>query len=80
MAGDAIDTYGKGFHIPTDERKYFTSYTLAAMLLGYIIGLKTIPKYMTQEAVLKYSAYSAYYLPLAPFSHTGMYRLLLWLH
>lgn len=47
MAGDAIGTYGKGFHIPTDETKYFTSYTLAAMLLGYIIGLITIPKYIT---------------------------------
>lgn len=56
MAGDAIGTYGKGFNIPTDETKYFTSYTLAAMLLGYVIGLITIPKYMTQEAALKYSA------------------------
>lgn len=56
MAGDAIGTYGKGFHIPTDETKYFTSYTLAAMLLGYIIGLMTIPKYITQELALKYSA------------------------
>ncbi|MEO6187669.1 MAG: sugar MFS transporter [Ginsengibacter sp.] len=56
MAGDAIGTYGNGFHIPTDETKYFTSYTLAAMLLGYIIGLMTIPKYMTQQVALKYSA------------------------
>lgn len=57
MAGDAIGTYGKGFNIPTDETKYFTSYTLAAMLLGYIIGLFTIPKYMSQQTALKYSAF-----------------------
>ncbi len=56
MAGDAIGTYGKGFNIPTDETKYFTSYTLAAMLLGYVIGLITIPKYLSQQAALKYSA------------------------
>lgn len=56
MAGDAIGTYGKGFHIPTDQTKYFTSYTLAAMLLGYVIGLVSIPKYLTQESALKYSA------------------------
>ena len=56
MAGDAIGTYGKGFNIPTDETKYFTSYTLAAMLLGYVIGLFTIPKYMSQQSALKYSA------------------------
>ena len=56
MAGDAIGTYGKGFDIPTDQTKYYTSYTLAAMLLGYIIGLMVIPKYITQELALKYSA------------------------
>jgi MFS transporter, FHS family, L-fucose permease len=56
MAGDAIGTYGKGFNIPTDETKYFTSYTLAAMLLGYVIGLITIPKYLSQQTALKYSA------------------------
>ncbi len=31
MAGDAFGTYGKSFNIPTDETKYFTSYTLAAI-------------------------------------------------
>jgi FHS family L-fucose permease-like MFS transporter len=56
MAGDAIGTYGKGFNIPTDETKYFTSYTLAAMLLGYVIGLIAIPKYISQQTALKYSA------------------------
>ncbi len=56
MAGDAIGTYGKGFNIPTDQTKYYTSYTLAAMMLGYIMGLLTIPKYLTQELALKYSA------------------------
>jgi len=56
MAGDAIGTYGKGFHISTEETKYFTSYTLAAMLLGYLIGLFTIPKYISQQTALKYSA------------------------
>jgi MFS transporter, FHS family, L-fucose permease len=56
MAGDAIGTSGKGFNIPTDETKYFTSYTLAAMLLGYVIGLIAIPKYISQQTALKYSA------------------------
>jgi glucose/galactose transporter len=56
MAGDAIGTYGKGFHIPTDETKYFTSFTLGAMLVGYIIGLITIPKYISQQKALKISA------------------------
>jgi glucose/galactose transporter len=58
MAGDAIGTYGKGFHIASDETKYFTSFTLGAMLAGYLIGLVTIPKYLSQANALKYSAIS----------------------
>jgi FHS family L-fucose permease-like MFS transporter len=56
MAGDAIGTYGKGFGISTDYTKYFTSITLGAMLLGYVIGLFSIPKYLTQQTALKISA------------------------
>ncbi len=56
MAGDAIGTYGKGFNIPTDETKYFTSYTLVAMGIGYIAGLIAIPKYISQSQALKISA------------------------
>lgn len=56
MAGDAIGTYGKGFAISSDQTKYFTSFTLAAMLLGYLIGLATIPKFITQQRALVISA------------------------
>lgn len=71
MAGDAIGTYGKGFNIPTDETKYFTSYTLAAMLLGYIIGLIAIPKYFSQQAALKYSALLGILFTIAAFLTKG---------
>jgi FHS family L-fucose permease-like MFS transporter len=56
IAGDAIGTYGASFNIPADETKYFTSFTLGAMLIGYIVGLSTIPKYISQEGALKISA------------------------
>jgi FHS family L-fucose permease-like MFS transporter len=56
MAGDAIGTYGKGFNISSDQTKYFTSFTLAAMLVGYIAGLITIPKIISQSQALKMSA------------------------
>lgn len=56
MAGDAIGIYGKSFGIPLGETKYFTSFTLVAMLIGYIIGIIAIPKIISQEASLKYSA------------------------
>jgi len=56
MAGDAIGIYGKGFGIPTDQTKYFTSFTLGAMLLGHIAGLASIPKYISQQKALTVSA------------------------
>jgi MFS transporter, FHS family, L-fucose permease len=56
MAGDAIGTYGRGFNLPLDETKLFTMYTLAAMLLGYVLGLITIPRFISQERYLAASA------------------------
>lgn len=71
MAGDAIGTYGKGFGISTDYTKYFTSFTLGAMLLGYVIGLFTIPKYLTQQAALKISAILGIIFTLAAYFTSG---------
>ena len=56
MAGDAIGTYGQSFHLPLDETKFFTSFTLAAMLVGYIVGFLLIPRHVSQERYLAFSA------------------------
>src|SRR5690606_14995356 len=56
MAGDAIGAYAQGFNIPAAETTIYTSFTLGAMLVGYIIGLFTIPKIITQGQALKISA------------------------
>lgn len=56
LAADAIGTYGKSFGIPSEETTYFTAFTLAGMLVGYLIGLATIPKYISQERSLAVSA------------------------
>ncbi|MDG2525966.1 sugar MFS transporter [Stenotrophomonas sp. HITSZ_GD] len=56
MAGDAIGTYGHGFDLPLDSTKIFTSYTLGAMLAGYIAGLVLIPRVVSQARYLSISA------------------------
>ncbi|WP_257666194.1 sugar MFS transporter [Parapedobacter tibetensis] len=56
MAGDAIGAYAQGFNIPAAETTIYTSFTLGAMLVGYVIGLFTIPKIITQGQALKISA------------------------
>ncbi len=52
MAGDAIGTYGRGFDLPLDETKFFTSFTLIAMLVGYVAGLLLIPRFVSQQRYL----------------------------
>ena len=56
MAGDVIGTYGKNLGFSLDKAKYFTTFTLISMLLGYVIAILAIPKYISQEASLKYAA------------------------
>jgi glucose/galactose transporter len=56
MAGDAIGTYGRGFNIPLDETKFFTSFTLGCMLVGYVTGFLAIPRLISQQRYLSLSA------------------------
>jgi glucose/galactose transporter len=56
MAGDAIGTYGAGFHLPLERTKIFTAFTLSGMLAGYLVGLVLIPRYISQQRYLAVSA------------------------
>jgi len=56
IAVDTIINYGKSQGFSFELARYFASYTLAAMVLGYIIGIITIPKFLKQERALMFSA------------------------
>jgi len=56
MAGDVIGTYGQQMGMSLDKTKYFTSFTLLAMLVGYVIGILTIPRIISQDKSLRISA------------------------
>ncbi|MCO6498390.1 MAG: sugar MFS transporter [Chitinophagaceae bacterium] len=56
MAGDIIQIYGKSIGISLDIAKHFTSYTMVGMLVGYLVGIVAIPKYLSQTTALKWSA------------------------
>ncbi|HEY0055028.1 MAG TPA: sugar MFS transporter [Pedobacter sp.] len=71
MAGDAIGIYGKSFGLPLDETKYFTSFTLGAMLVGYVAGIIAIPKYISQENSLKISSILGILFTLGALVTTG---------
>jgi MFS transporter, FHS family, L-fucose permease len=71
MAGDVIGLYGKSMGLSLDQSKALTSYTLASMLVGYIIGIITIPKYIKQEKALQLSAITGILFALAAYLTTG---------
>jgi FHS family L-fucose permease-like MFS transporter len=71
MAGDAIGTYGNGFGLPLDQTKFFTAFTLGGMLVGYVAGLVTVPKFLSQERYLAASAVLGIVLSLLAFATKG---------
>lgn len=89
MAGDVIGQYGRSMGMSLDETKIFTSYTLASMVVGYIIGIITIPKYLKQDVALRICAITGVvFVSLAFFTHgyvsiffvaiTGLANSLMW--
>ncbi len=56
MAGDTIISYGKSLGIELSEARYFTQWTLGCMLVGYVIGIIAIPKYISQSYALRICA------------------------
>ncbi len=71
MAGDAIGMYGKHIGMPLDQTKYFTSFTLFAMLAGYVVGIFTIPKIISQQKALAISAILGVIFTIGVFVSTG---------
>jgi len=56
IAVDTISSYGLSLGFGGSEIKYFTTYTLMAMVGTYAIGIVLIPKYISQATALKTSA------------------------
>lgn len=56
MAGDTIISYGKSLGIELSEARFYTQWTLAFMLVGYVIGIFTVPRFISQSRALAISA------------------------
>ncbi len=56
MAGDLIGNYGKNLGFSTEDSKYFTTFGLIGLLLGYVTSIFLIPRFVKQEIWLIVSA------------------------
>jgi MFS transporter, FHS family, L-fucose permease len=71
MAGDIIGVYGKALGISPDIAKFFTALTLSGMLIGYIAGIITIPKYISQQKALRICAILGIIFSIAAYFTSG---------
>lgn len=71
IAGDTIGNYGLTQGIPLSAAKNFTAYTLTAMVIGYIVGIFTIPKIISQSAALAASAVTGILFSIGIVTSTG---------
>lgn len=65
MAGDTIGIYGQSLGLPLSVAKHFTSYTLIGMVVGYVIGIIAIPRFISQSKALAASAVLGVVLTIA---------------
>ncbi|BFT29518.1 sugar MFS transporter [Alteromonas sp. D210916BOD_24] len=62
IAGDTIGLYGSS--IGVENATTLTSFTMVAMVLGYALGLLTIPRFVSQQAALLGSAVTGFIVTL----------------
>ncbi|WP_185211398.1 sugar MFS transporter [Sphingobacterium mizutaii] len=77
LAGDTIIAYGTFLGIPLNTAKFFTAFTMGSMVVGYIIGIIAIPKYLSQETALKSCAILGIILTVGIIFTDGMVSLTL---
>lgn len=77
VAGDTIIAYGISLDIPVEKAKFFTLFTLMAMVATYALGVVLIPKYISQTFALKASAILGILLSFCIVFTTGFTSVLL---
>jgi FHS family L-fucose permease-like MFS transporter len=76
IAGDTIIAYGISLGFTGEEAKYFTTYTLLAMVATYALGVFLIPKYVKQKTALIASAVLGIVFSVCVLNTTGFTSVL----
>lgn len=75
IAADSIISYGSSQGIPLTTAKFFATGTMVAMVVGYLIGIVTIPRYIKQENALRLCAVLGIVFSLVAIITTGYVSL-----
>lgn len=71
MAGDVITIYGKNLGFAEDTSKFFTTFGLIGLLIGYGVSIALIPKHVSQERWLAVSAVLGLVLSVVSYLSSG---------
>ena len=70
IAVDTLINYGLSLGFNIDVAKFFSSFTMIAMIVGYLVAIIAIPKYISQQKALKYFALlGVFFTLIAVFTH-----------
>ena len=76
IAGDTIISYGVSLGFAEEEARNFGTYTLWGMMLGYVLGIILIPKYVSQQSYLRFSAILGILVTVVAIFSTGFTSVL----
>ena len=71
IAGDTIIAYGISLGFSGEESKFFTTFTLMAMVATYALGVMLIPKFISQKTALTISAFLGIIFSVCILNTTG---------
>jgi len=69
---DGIIIYSRSLGISIEEARHFPTYTLIAMLIGYLASIILIPKYLSQNRAMQICAIWGILLSVGSFLGNGM--------
>ncbi|MCE7038928.1 sugar MFS transporter [Dyadobacter sp. CY312] len=76
IAGDTIINYGVSLGFAEEEARLFGTYTLGGMMFGYVLGIVLIPKYVSQQSYLMFSAVLGVLVTIVAIFSTGFTSVL----
>lgn len=76
LAGDTIGQYGNLLGYDVSQYQNFTTYTMGFMIVGYIIGIALIPKYVSQRRALWFCCILALVFSVAAVMTSGWVTVL----
>ena len=75
IAVDSIIGYAQYTGLSFSEAKIFPSYTLTATIVGYLLGIVIVPRYLTQLTALKICTVLGFLLSMSIVLFSGEYAL-----